>query len=136
METQVTAENLHQDITAVKEVLHSRIRATESGLEGLELTQQRLTAELHAAKTAIMDEMMTELEACFATKDQLETGLSSARKMRPGAPAFVPSLCPPTGPGGDAALCQEVVLSYRSHHHLMDDPNGTHINFNLRCSLQ
>ena len=103
LEAQATAENLHQDITAVKEVLHSRIRATESGLEGLELTQQRLTAELHAAKTAIMDEMMTELEARFVTKDQLETGLSSAHKLRPGAPAFVPSVCPPTGPGGDAA---------------------------------
>ena len=70
LEAQATAENLHQDITAVKEVLHSRIRATESGLEGLELTHQRLTAELHATKTAIMDEVMIELEACFATNDQ------------------------------------------------------------------
>ena len=93
-------KNLQQDITAVKDVLHSRIRVTESGLEGLEITQQRLTAELHAAKTAITDEMITELEACFATKDQLEIGLSrteATHKLRSGAPEFVPSLCPPTG---------------------------------------
>ena len=102
LEVQVTVENLQQDITAVKEVLHSRIRATESGLEGLELTQQRLTTELHTTKAAIIDEMMTELEARFATKDQLEMGLST-HKLRPGAPEFVPSLCLPTGSGGEAA---------------------------------
>ena len=28
--------------------------------------------------------------------------LSSVHKLRPGAPVFVPSLCPPTDPGGDA----------------------------------
>ena len=71
METQATVENLHQDIRAMKEVLNSRIKATESGLEGLEITQQRLTTELQSAKTAMMDEMVTELKAHFATKDQL-----------------------------------------------------------------
>ena len=106
MEAQASVENLQQDITAVKDVLHSRIRATESGLEGLEIAQQRLTTELHAAKTAIMDEMMTELEARFASKDQLEIGLSrteATHKLRSGAPEFVPSLCPPTGSSEEAA---------------------------------
>ena len=96
-------KNLQQDITAVKDVLHSRISATESGLEGLEIAQQRLTAELHAAKTAIMDEMITELEA---SKDQLEIGLSrteATHKLRSGAPEFVPSLCPPTGSSEESA---------------------------------
>ena len=101
LEAQTTVDNLQQDITAVKEVLHSRIGATESGLEGLELAQQKLTAELHATKAAIMDEMMTELEARFATKHQLEIGLST-HKLRPGAPEFVPSLCPSAGPGEEA----------------------------------
>lgn len=42
-----------------------------------------------------MDEMMTEMEACFATKDQLEITLSkteASHKLRLGTPKFVPSL--------------------------------------------
>ena len=105
MEAQATVENLQQDIASVKEVLHSRIRATESGLEGLEITQHRLTTELCATKTAITDEMMTELEARFATKDQLEIGLSKteATKLRSAAPEFVPSLPLSTGSCDEAA---------------------------------
>ena len=105
MEAQSAVEVLQQDISGVKDVLHSRIRATESGLEGLEITQQRLTTELHAAKTAIMEEMMAELEVRFATKDQLETTLSrteATHKLRPGALEFVPSLCPNTGSNEEA----------------------------------
>ena len=110
MEAQSAVEILQQDITAVKDVLYSRIRATESGLEGLEITQQRLTAELYAAKTAIMVEMITELEARFATKDQLETTLSrteATHMLRPGAPEFVPSLCPTTGSNEEAGATGE-----------------------------
>ena len=55
-----------------------------------------MTAELHATKTEIMDNMMAELEACFATNDQLGTALST-RPLRPGAPEFVSSLCPSVG---------------------------------------
>lgn len=105
LETQTTMENLQQDISSVKEVLHSRIGATESGLEGLESTQQRLAAELHATRTAIMEEMMTEIEARFATKDQLEAGLpkSEESKLKPCAPEFVPSSSHHTGPCEEAA---------------------------------
>jgi hypothetical protein len=94
-----TIENLQQDVAAVKEVLHARIRATESGLEGLEGTQQRLTTELHAAKTTIMEEMMIELEARFATKDQFEilSKPEATQKLRPDALEFLPSLSSPTG---------------------------------------
>ena len=102
LEAQATVENLQKDITTVKEVLNSRIGATESGLQGLECIQQRLTAELHATKTAIVAEMMPELEARFTTKDQLENALSSHR-VRSSAPEFVPSLCPSTGPFREAA---------------------------------
>ena len=66
-------ENLQQDITAVKEVLHSRIGAMESGLEGLELAQQKLTAELHAIRVAIMDEMLTTLQ--LSTSSRLNSPL-------------------------------------------------------------
>lgn len=87
----------------MNEVLHSRIRTTESGLEGLKLTQQQLITQLHVTKTAIMNEMMMELEARFVTKDQIETGFPT-HKVRPGASVFVPSLCPSTGYGGEAAI--------------------------------
>ena len=50
LEAQATTKDLHQDITAMNEVLHSRIRTTESGLEGLKLTQQQLIAQLHVTK--------------------------------------------------------------------------------------
>ena len=102
MEMQATVENLHQDIRAMKEVLNSTIGATESGLEGLEITQQRLTTELQAAKIAMMDEMVTELKAHFASKDQLGSKTEVAHKLRPGAPEFLSSLCPPTGSSKEA----------------------------------
>ena len=102
LDVQVTVENLQKDLSTVKEVLNSGIRATETGLDGLESTQQRLTAELHTAKTAIIDDMMTELESRFATKDHLETAISTHR-VRSGAPEFVSSPCLPTGSGREAA---------------------------------
>ena len=96
LETQAVVENLREDLATVKEVLNSRIQATETELAGLEGTRQRMTAELHATKTEILDNMMAELETRFATKDQLGTALST-RTLRPGAPEFVSSLCPSVG---------------------------------------
>ena len=68
-------------------------------MEGLEATQQKLTSELHAAKTAIMGEMMAGMEARFTTKEQLETfsKAEATNNLKPDAPEFLPSLCPPTG---------------------------------------
>ena len=43
-----------------------------------------------------MDEMMTGMEAQFATKEQLET-FSRAKATNKLRPEFLPSLCPPTG---------------------------------------
>ena len=96
LEAQAVVENLREDLATVKEVLNSRIQATETELAGLEGARQRMTAELHATKTTIMDNMMAELEARFATKDQLGTALST-HTLRPGAPEFVSSLCPSVG---------------------------------------
>ena len=63
---------------------------TEYGLQGLEVTRQRLTTELQAAKTAMMEEMVIELKA---TKDKLGITPSKTEvthKLRPGAPYFCP----------------------------------------------
>ena len=139
METQATVENLHQDIRAMKEVFNSRIGATESGLEGLEITQQRLTTELQSAKTAMMGEMVTELKAHFATKDQLGITPSKtevAHQLRPGAPEFLSSLCPPTGSSKEATASAgggATALQCRNHPRLMDAPHGMPTNFNSRC---
>lgn len=81
-------------MSPIKDVLQGRISSTEEGLEGLQATQERLTSELHAAKTAIVHELMGELEERFATKTQLETEVSKAKAahaLRATAAEFVPS---------------------------------------------
>ena len=52
----------------MKDILHNRIRSAEEGLEGLQVTQEQLAAELQTTKTAITQELMGELEERFATK--------------------------------------------------------------------
>ena len=91
-ETAVCA--LQRDVSSMKDILHNRISSAEEGLEGLQVTQEQLTTELHTTKTAIMQELMGELEERFATKAQLDSEVSKAKaaqSLRPTAPAFVPS---------------------------------------------
>ena len=134
LEAEATVETLQHDITAVKKVFHSRMGATESGLEGLQENQQKLTGGFHAAETAIMDKMMAEVETCFVTKDQLEIGLSKSRtthKVRLGAPEFVPLLSMK-----NRSLQEEDELQHnscRKHPLSMDALRGMLINFSLRC---
>jgi len=91
-ETAVCA--LQRDVSSMKDILHNRISSAEEGLEGLQVTQEQLTTELHTTKTAIMQELMGELEERFATKAQLDSEVSKAKaaqSLRHTAPAFVPS---------------------------------------------
>ena len=122
LDVEATMQTLQQDISAVKEVLNTRVNDTESGLQKLRITKQRLTAELQETKTTIMNKMMSELETHFVTKRQLETKMSKTEvthKLRPGVPEFVPSLSPLTGasggvtnPGGGLAAAQQFQKSF------------------------
>ena len=89
---ETTVQALRHDVSSMKDVLQSRITTTEERLEELQTTHGTLTAELHATKTAIVHELMGELEEHFATKIHLETELSkAAHTLWPTAPEFVPS---------------------------------------------
>ena len=62
-------------------------------------TQEKLTSELHAAKTGIVHDLMGELDERFATKTQLATEMSKAKAahtLRVSAPEFIPSHESPT----------------------------------------
>ena len=90
---EMTVQALQHDVSSMKDVLQSRITTTEESLGGLQATQEKFTSELHTTKTAIMEELMGELEGRFATTTQLETELSKAKAayaLRPTAPEFVP----------------------------------------------
>ena len=90
---------LQHDVSSIKDVLQSRISSAEEGLENLLATQQKLTSELHAAKTGIVNDLMGELEERFATKTQLATEMSKAKAahtLRVSAPEFIPSHESPT----------------------------------------
>ena len=92
-EAETTMQALQHDVSSIKDVLQSRISSTEEGLEGLQTTQEKLTSELHATKTAIVHELMGELEERFATKKQLEAEVSKAKAahaLRATAAEFVP----------------------------------------------
>lgn len=65
---ETTVQALRHDISLMKDVLQSRITTTEEGLEEL---QTKLTSKLHATKTAIMHELIGELEH-VATKSHLK----------------------------------------------------------------
>lgn len=96
-EAETTMQALRHDFTSIKDTLHSRFSSTESELEGLQSSQERLTTELHTIKDAVLHKLMGELEAKFATKSQLESVMSKAKTLRPSAPEFVPSYSRSTG---------------------------------------
>ena len=67
-------QSLEHDVSAIKDVLQSRISSAEEGLESLQATQEKLlTSELHAAKTAIVHDLIGQLEEWFVTKTELKT---------------------------------------------------------------
>ena len=90
-EAETTVQTLRDDVSSMKGVFQSRISSTEEGLEGLQTTQEKLTSELQATKSTILNELMGEVEERFATKTQLEIEVSKVHTLRAMAPEFVPS---------------------------------------------